>query len=398
MTEAVGHAGVIIHSTTIVSDRALTDDAWIAFGGESITARGVGAGWLALRGPRTQIIDGTDATLTPGFVDIHVHGGGGSSFTDGPEAIAAGLAAHRRHGTTRSVVSLVSARPSDIRRQVADVRHVMAHDPLVLGVHLEGPFLAGSHRGAHDETLLTAPTDAAVGELLDITGGVLRHVTLAPELPGAHAAIRRFIESGARVALGHTSAGYDESLEAFDLGASILTHAFNGMRAVHHRAPGPVAAALDSAHVTLELVGDGTHVLGPVARILSQSAADRLCLVSDAMAAAASTDGDYLLGSLAVRVVGGVARLVDGGSIAGSTLTMDGALRFAIAELRLDLPAAVALVTEVPARALGLAESIGSLAVGYPADAVLLDDSHAVTRVWANGAPVPVGGPIQFVG
>ena len=384
---------VIVHSATIVSDGVQQDDAWVAFDGAVISARGDGGDWMPLRGPRTQIIDGSGTILTPGFVDIHVHGGGGASFTDGPEPIAAGLAAHRRHGTTRSVVSLVTAAPEDIRRQVGDVREVMAVDPLVLGIHLEGPFLADSHRGAHDPGLLRTPTEAAVGELMDITAGILRQVTLAPELPGGHEAIGRFVETGATVAVGHTAADYEEARAAFDLGASILTHAFNGMNGIHHRAPGPVAAAIDSPGVTLELVGDGTHVAGTVARLVSLGAVNRLCLVSDAMAAAASTDGDYLLGSLAVRVDGGVARLVDGGSIAGSTLTMDNALRFAITELRLDLPAAVAAVTQVPARALGLAQKIGSLAVGYPADAVMLDGSHQVTRVWANGVPLATDGP-----
>ena len=384
---------VIVHSTTLVSDGRQDDDAWIAFDGDSISARGSGDEWMPLRGPHTEVVDGTGSILTPGFVDIHVHGGGGASFTDGPEAIAAGLSAHRRHGTTRSVVSLVTATPADIRRQTAAVREVMADDPLVLGIHLEGPFLADSHRGAHDPQLLRAPTASAVTELLEITDGMLRQITLAPELPGGHAAVARFVESGVRVGVGHTAADYDQALAAFDLGASILTHAFNGMKGIHHRAPGPVTAAVDSPQVALELVGDGTHVAGTVARLVSRGAADRLCLVSDAMAAAASSDGDYLLGQLAVRVGQGVARLVDGGSIAGSTLTMDKALRFAITDLQLDLPAAVATVTRVPARALGLADSIGSLAVGYPADAVLLDSSLTVTRVWANGDPLPVDDP-----
>ena len=384
---------VVIHSATIVSDGVRHDDAWIAFEGATISARGVGAGWMPLRTQHTDVIDGAGAILTPGFVDIHVHGGGGSSFTDGQEAIATALAAHRRHGTTRSVVSLVSGSPDTVERQAVDVRAVMARDPLVLGIHLEGPFLAVSHKGAHDPRLLTAPDAGTVEALIESTAGLLRQVTIAPELPGGHAAITRFVDSGARVAVGHTAAGYDEALEAFDLGASILTHAFNGMDGIHHRAPGPVAAAIDSSHVSLELVADGTHVVGSVARLLSRSAGARLCLVSDAMAAAASVDGEYLLGPLAVRVTGGIARLVHGGSIAGSTLTMDAALRFAVAELQFDLPAAVDTVTRAPARALGLEEGVGSLAVGYPADAVLLDDVLAVRRVWANGSELSMDRP-----
>jgi N-acetylglucosamine-6-phosphate deacetylase len=384
---------VVIHSATIVSDGTQRHDAWVAFGGATIAALGEGDGWMPLRGPHTDVIDAEGAILSPGFVDIHVHGGGGASFTDGPKAIAAGLAAHRRHGTTRSVVSLVSASLDDTRRQAADVRSVMAEDPLVLGIHLEGPFLAASHKGAHDKELLVAPTAHAVEAVIESTAGVLRHVTIAPELAGGHEAIGRFVASGARVAVGHTAAGYDEALAAFDLGASMLTHAFNGMNGIHHRAPGPVAAAIDSPHVTIELVGDGVHVAASVARMLGASAGSRMVLVTDAMAAADAADGEYMLGSLEVRVTDGVARLVHGDSIAGSTLTMDRALRFAVTQLQLDLPAAVAMVTRAPASALGLEGSIGSLAVGYPADAVLLDGALAVTRVWANGTELGIDRP-----
>jgi N-acetylglucosamine-6-phosphate deacetylase len=384
---------VVIHSITIVDDGSQKQHAWIAFDGETIAARGEGEGWRPLVGAQSRVIDGAGAILTPGFVDMHVHGGGGSSFTDGAQAIATGLAAHRRHGTTRSVVSLVSATLDDVRRQAVEVRSVMAVDPLVLGIHLEGPFLAASHKGAHDPGLLVAPSDDAVEAVLDSTADVLRQITIAPELPGGDAAIGRLVAGGVRVAIGHTAADYDGARAAFDAGASILTHAFNGMDGIHHRAPGPVAAAIDSPHVSIELVGDGIHVAEPVARILSASAGSRLALVTDAMAAADSGDGDYTLGGLAVRVRNGVARLVDGESIAGSTLTMDAALRFAVTQLRLDLAAAVATVTAAPARALGLESTIGRLAVGYPADAVLLDADLEVRRVWANGSELSIDRP-----
>ena len=383
----------IIHSAIIISDRTETDDAWVVMRDSRVAARGIGVGWQHFDVGQSRVVDAAGGMLTPGFVDSHGHGGGGASFTDGPEAIATGLAAHRSHGTTRSVVSLVTARLPDLHRQIQDVRAVMSHDPLVVGIHLEGPFLAPSHKGAHDGSMLCAPTEVVIAELLERASGSIRQVTLAPELPGSREALAQLLAGGVRVAVGHTAADYAQSREAFEAGASILTHAFNGMKGIHHRAPGPVIAAIDSPNVDIELIADGTHVLGPVARMVSRSAPDRICLVTDAMAAAASSDGDYLLGSLAVRVTGGVARLIEGDSIAGSTLTMDRALAFAVTEMKMDIVDAVASVTEVPARALGLQGRFGSLEVGFPADAVLLRSGFEVIRVWADGREITATGP-----
>lgn len=378
----------VIHSARLVSDGSIVEEGWVVFDGGLVSARGSGSGWRDHCPPNAEVTDARGRILTPGFVDIHVHGGGGAGFDDGVEAMAVALAAHREHGTTRSVISLVSASLPDLAEQLTRVRQLMDIDPLVLGSHLEGPFLSARFRGAHDPSRLTDPVADAVARLVDVASGSLRQVTLAPELPGGHDAIRSLVAEGVVVAVGHTAADYDETLAAFDSGASMLTHAFNGMSGIHHRAPGPVVAAIDSPGVTIELIADGTHVAPSVARMLGRSAPGRVCLVTDAMAAAASGDGDYLLGGLAVRVRGGIARLVEGGSIAGSTLTMDRALRFAVTELRLSLPDAVDAVTRVPAAALGLADSYGSLSVGFPADAVLLDASLAVHAVWADGQVV----------
>lgn len=375
----------VIHSATVVSDGRAVEDGWIVFDDGLVSARGSGPGWRRLSAPDAEVVDAAGRILTPGFVDIHVHGGGGASFDDGVEAMSAGLAAHREHGTTRSVISLVSASLPDLTARLSLVRQLMSVDPLVLGSHLEGPFLSSEFKGAHDPSLLIAPGPDAVARLVDAAAGTLRQVTLAPELDGGQDAIRSFVREGAAVAVGHTAADYDQTLAAFDGGASILTHAFNGMAGIHHRAPGPVAAAIDSPGVTIELIADGTHVVPAAARILTAGAPGRIGLVTDAMAAAAAADGEYRLGALPVVVHRGVARLVEGGSIAGSTLTMDSALRFARAELHLSLPAAVDTVTRVPARALGVSGSYGSLSAGYPADAVLLDSALAVQRVWADG-------------
>lgn len=379
-------ATVIIHSARLISAGTTTENAWLAFAGNRVLAVGTETGWKALVAAGTQITDAAGRWLTPGFVDIHCHGAGGSSFDDGVDGIATGLAVHRAHGTTRSVISLVTNTQSNLTQSLSAIAGLAASDPLVIGSHLEGPFLDITYKGAHNENLLRSADAAELDAMLEAANGTLTQITLAPELPGATTAITRLVDAGVAVAVGHTAADYEQSLAAFGAGASILTHAFNGMRGIHHRAPGPVAAATHSGGVTLEVINDGTHVHPEVVRIAFASAPNRVALITDAMAATGSADGDYMLGALAVNVLDGVARLVDGGSIAGSTLTLDDAVRRAVREVGISVGQAIDAVTTVPARAIGRGHDLGLLVAGYAADAVLLDDDFSVLAVWAEGA------------
>ncbi|HEY9424928.1 MAG TPA: N-acetylglucosamine-6-phosphate deacetylase, partial [Microterricola sp.] len=330
-------ATVVIHSARLVTGGTVTNDAWVAFSGSRILAVGGAEGWRELAGSQTAVTDAGGLWLTPGFVDIHCHGAGGASFDDGAEGIRTGLAVHRAHGTTRSVISLVTNTRDSLLESLAGIAELAAADPLILGSHLEGPFLDTEFKGAHNERLLRSADADELDAMLEAANGTLRQITLAPELPGATAAIGRFVDAGVAVAVGHSAADYEQSRAAFDAGASILTHAFNGMRGIHHRAPGPVAAATHTPGVTLEVINDGTHVHPEVVRIAFASAPGRIALITDAMAATGSADGEYLLGALAVDVQGGVARLVDSGSIAGSTLTLDDAVRRAVSEVGIDI-------------------------------------------------------------
>ncbi|MGH1549318.1 N-acetylglucosamine-6-phosphate deacetylase [Leifsonia poae] len=376
----------LIHSARLVDGGTVVEDAWVRFAGGVVAEVGSSTSWRS-----TADVETTDARggwLTPGFVDIHVHGGGGGSFDDGAEGIARGLDLHQQHGTTRAVISLVTAPVEALASRVRVVASLMASDSRVLGSHLEGPFLDVGHKGAHEPSLLRASAPADAETLLAAADGTLRQITIAPELPGGMDAVRAFSSAGVAVAVGHTGATYEQALAAFDAGASILTHAFNAMPGVHHRAPGPVAAAARTPGVTLEIVNDGVHVHPEVVRMAFASAPGRLALVTDAMAAAGSADGDYLLGSLEVEVRDGVARLAGGGSIAGSTLTLDDALRRAVQEVGLPVTDAVRAVTETPAAAVGRGHDLGRLQPRYLGDAVLLDDRFAVQRVFRDGSPV----------
>ncbi|MCK8609877.1 N-acetylglucosamine-6-phosphate deacetylase [Agromyces sp. C10] len=382
----------VIHSARLVSGGDVVPEAWVRFDGDRVAARSVGDGWRDGL-PRDGAADGgvtvTDAAgrwLVPGFIDLHCHGGGGAAADDGEDAIRTVLATHRAHGTTRSVVSLVTAGIDELEGRLGAIARVAASDPLVLGSHLEGPFLDHDFRGAHDPARLRRADAASVDRLLDAAAGTLRQITIAPEHDGAGEATARFVDAGVAVALGHTGADFATALAAFEAGASILTHAFNGMRGIHHRAPGPVVAAMHADHVTLEVINDGVHVHPDVVRLAFAGAAGRVALVTDAMAATGSADGRYVLGSLEVDVVDGIARLAEGGAIAGSTLTQDAALRRAVLECGIGLADAVTALTETPAAAVGRAHDLGRLDVGYAADAVLLDDDLAVTAVWGAGA------------
>lgn len=389
MSSEAGERAQIIHSARLVSGGVVTPDAWVRFDGDTVTAAGTGEGWRSTLDDAGQdaVIDANGSWLTPGFIDIHVHGGGGASFDDGRDAMRTAMELHRRHGTTRFVVSLVTAPVEDLSRRLVAVAALMRDDAHILGSHLEGPFLDAGHKGAHDPTLLRAASPGDIDLLLDAASGTLRQITLAPELPGGLAAVRAFRDAGVAVAVGHTAADYDRTRAAFDAGASILTHAFNGMEGIHHRAPGPVAAATRTPGVVLEIVNDGVHVHPEVVRMAFAAAPGRMALITDAMAAAGASDGDYQLGSLAVEVRDGVARLAGGGSIAGSTLTLDDALRRAVNDVGLPVEDAVLALTGTPADAIGRPD-LGRLAPGHPADAVLLDDDFRVVRVFASGVPI----------
>ncbi|MDN3311094.1 amidohydrolase family protein [Microbacterium oryzae] len=385
---------MVIHSALLVSGGRAVRDGWIRVEGGGIVGQGDGEGWRAAAQAGDDVLDAVDiagqgAVLTPGLIDLHGHGAAGAAYDDGTDAIRRARAHHRRHGTTRAVVSLVTARLPDLEARVTEIAQLARQDDDVLGSHLEGPFLDPAHHGAHELSLLRAPDADAVTRLLaaGVVDGAqtIRQVTIAPELPGALAAIRQIVASGAIAAIGHTDADAATTAAAIDAGATLVTHAFNAMPAIHHRRPGPIPVAAREERVVLELIADGVHVDDAVMLLLLRAAPGRVALVTDAMAATGMADGDYTLGSLEVVVADGVAMVRGTDTIAGSTLTQDAAVRRVVA-LGVDLPDAVDAATGVPARVLGR-EDLGSLRVGAVADAVLWTRDLEVLRVWTAGVP-----------
>jgi len=370
----------LIHGARKLDAHGEVDDFWMLVEGDTIAATGHGS-----RPAADTAVDAEGNWLVPGFIDLHSHGAGGHSYDNGTDEIIAALATHRAHGTTRSLISLVANPLASLRASLTMIADLADSDPLILGSHLEGPFLAPDRRGAHNPDFLLTPEPHGVEQLIGAARGTLRQLTIAPELPNAFEAIDVLVELGVVVAVGHTEATFELTREAFDRGARMLTHAFNAMPGIHHRMPGPVVAAFEDERVTLELILDGEHVHPDVAAMAFHSAPGRIALVTDAMAAAGSVDGDYRLGSLNVTVLDGLAVLSGTHTIAGSTLTQDAALRCAIERSGIAAQHAVEALTLTPARALGLEHRHGLLAPGFAADAVLLDHGWHVQRVWANG-------------
>jgi N-acetylglucosamine-6-phosphate deacetylase len=372
---------VLLTAQTLLTGRELLRPGWIEVSGVTVRALGAGAP------PRPA--DRDLGLVVPGFVDTHVHGGGGSDFSVAtPAGTAAAVELHQRHGTTTLIASLVSAGPADLLHQV-EVLAGHVYDGLIAGVHLEGPWLAVSRCGAHDPVLLRDPDAGELDRVLQAGAGTIRMVTLAPERPGGVAAIERIVGAGAVAAVGHTEATYEQTRAAISAGATVGTHLFNAMRPIHHREPGPVIALLEDPRVTVELIADGVHVDAAVYRHVTRTAGpDRLSLITDAMAAAGVCDGRYQIGRMDVEVARGVASLAGTSTIAGSTATMDQVFRFAVVQSGLArddaLLSAVRQSSLNPARALGLPSP--ELAAGARADLVGLDADLAVTDVLHGGA------------
>lgn len=329
-----------------------------------------------------------EGTMVPGYVDIHCHGGGGGAFGgSGEDALAAArtaLRTHLNHGTTTMVASLVTGAIDHVAESVRTLGPLVDAGEIA-GIHLEGPWLSPKHKGAHAPELLKAPTPEDIATIFDAHPGAVKMVTIAPELEGGIDAVRNFVARGAIAAVGHSDVDYDGAAEAIDAGANNVTHLFNAMNSIHHRIPGPIIKFLDDERITVELIADGVHLHPGIVKHAAETAGrGRTIFVTDSMDATDMSDGDYMLGSLEVSVLDGVARLKSNGSIAGSTLTMERAVQFAVAEAGLEFEDALAAATTTPAAALGRTD-IGNLEVGARADVVVLDPSLNVTKVYRGG-------------
>jgi N-acetylglucosamine-6-phosphate deacetylase len=324
-----------------------------------------------------------DSWLLPGFIDAHVHGGGGAQCnTASPEEIDTVARFHASHGTTGLLATTVAAPPDEL----CTALDAIARCPSVLGSHLEGPFLNPRQPGAMDPGVFADPDPELLDRLLTAGNGTVRLMTLAPELPGALALVDRLAGAGVVASLGHSDATYAETEAAVRAGARAATHVFNAMRPLHHREPGVLGAVLDLSEVSCELICDGVHLAPAACRLVfSAKGLAGVRLVTDAMEAAGMADGEYRLGDRSVSVSAGRAELAGGGSLAGSTLTMDLAVRNAVEFLGVSVEQAAVMASTNPARLLGVG-SKGVIAGGADADLVVLDDGLTVRGTMVGGA------------
>jgi N-acetylglucosamine-6-phosphate deacetylase len=350
-----------------------------------------------------QEISALESTAVPGFVDVHIHGAGGHDVMEGtPEALRMVTRTVATHGTTSIVATTVTAAPDATLGSVAAIAKYIGeqHESRdagneaqaearaeVLGIHFEGPFISAIRRGVHPVEYLRLPSAEFLDQLLQAAAGNASILTIAPELLGAIPCIDAARKAGMVVALGHTDATYEQARAAIAHGARHAVHVYNAMRPFSHRDSGVIGAVLTSSEVSAELIADNVHVDEAAMRLLLQAkGAGHVILVSDGISATGMPDGKYQLGNFEVTVTGGICRNAEG-KLAGSTLTLDRALRNIVA-LGSSLCDAVRMLTLNPATLLGLEFKKGSLRAGADADIVLLDDSLHIAGVWARGVAV----------
>nr|WP_245528964.1 amidohydrolase family protein [Beutenbergia cavernae] len=393
----------------VVTPQAVIDDGVVVVDADRIvhvgpSSRVAGTPWADLVRATPPPADGVH--VLPGLVDLHDHGGGGASFPDAADAAEAmvAVAEHRRHGTTSLVASLVTAAPDVLRRQVSTLA-ALAEAGEIAGIHAEGPFLSTVRCGAQDPAYIVDPDLDLVDALADLGRGHLVTMTFAPEAPGATGPgglVERLVARGVVPSIGHTDAAADVTRVALEESWALLgeeggrsrrptvTHLFNGMRELHHRAPGPIPPLLRAAaegRCVVELIADGTHVdPSLVADVVALVGAENVALVTDAMAAAGMADGTYRLGPADVVVDHGVARLAAGGSIAGGTAHLLDVVRTTVAG-GVSLVAAVHAAATTPAAVLG-DPSIGALEAGRRADVLVTDSGLRPRRVLRAGVAV----------
>ncbi len=359
----------------VFPDAEAAQPGWIDIDGEWIVAAGVGAP------PRSA--EELDGLVTPGLVDVHAHGGGRANFGSADAAhIATVIDTHARAGTTSMVASLVTEAPARLMHQVSALRPFV-EDGELLGIHLEGPWLSAHQAGAHGVDQLRQPESAEWVELLKAAGDTIVMVTVAPELPGALAMVSELRSAGVVVSVGHTAADAATTRAAIVAGARGATHLFNAMADMHHRDVGPVVPLMRDERVWLELIVDGAHLDPELVEFVFDTYPRRTVLISDAMAAAGAGDGDFLLGQAAVEVRQGVARVAGTQVLAGSTLTLNQAVRHSVSQ-GVPLLTALRAATQSPADYLGLSV-VGRIRSGAHADLVVFDSGLNPQAVLRHG-------------
>ena len=341
---------------------------------------------------RDYFIDYSNHYISPGFIDLHIHGALGRDFMDADMESFNIIGGHlARTGITSFLATTLSAPFQSILDVIDTVKKSPAY-PLVskpLGVHIEGPFLNVEECGAQNAKFIKEITEDDLRLLIEATQGLKVIVTLAPEVKNNMRFIKTLRKNGIVVSVGHSSASYEQTLQGIKAGISHATHFFNAMAEFHHREPGIVGAVLESEEVTVEIICDGIHVHPASVRlVLERKGITKVCLITDSILAAGLGDGDYVLGKLNITVKGDETRLSDGSSLAGSVLTMNRAVKNILDWTDLSLNEAVSMASLNPARVLGLHKDIGSIEKGKLANLTVFDKDFQIKQTYVYGKPV----------
>ncbi|MBE6071456.1 MAG: N-acetylglucosamine-6-phosphate deacetylase [Clostridium butyricum] len=335
-----------------------------------------------------EVIDAEGLYLSPGFIDVHIHGAGGYDTMDGTvEAINKISKSILEHGVTSFTPTTMTVSIEEIRNSIKAIKYTKengSEGAQVLGVHLEGPFISYEALGAQNSSYVLKPTVENFKKISDGYEDAIISITLAPEVEGAGELIKYISQKGIVCSIGHTKATYEECIKAIDLGASHSTHLYNAMTAFTHRSPGVVGATFDT-DITTETISDGVHISYPALRIAyKQKSTDKVLLVSDSMMACCMPDGDYSLGGQKVIVKNGVARLEDG-VLAGSVLTLDKAVKNVYKNTNIPLNEVVKMATYNGAKHCKVDDHKGLIKEGYDADIILFDDDINIKKVFVKG-------------
>lgn len=385
-------ATTLLHAGKAITPKGDVPDAGILIRDGEIETIGPRSAMELPRG--AEEVSANDYTAVPGFVDVHIHGAGGHDVMEGDETALATITGRlAAFGTTSLLATTVTAGADETCRAVEGISKYISTQyqtadarAEILGIHFEGPFLSEARRGVHPAEFLQLPSAELLQRFLHAANGNARILTIAPELLGAMPCIDAARSLGMVVSIGHTDATYEQTRAAVAHGAHHATHMYNAMRPFTHRDPGVIGAVLITPEVTAELIADGIHVDEVAMKILLQAkGAERVVLISDGLSATGMPDGKYMLGGLEVTVNGGVCRSAEG-RLAGSTLTLDRALRN-IVKLGVPLADAVRMLTLNPATLLGIEFKKGALRTGADADIVLLNDALEIANVYVRGIP-----------
>ena len=381
---------MIIRNAKVYRESGIFEDGDIAIEGEYFAGEHFAdenyAGAAGTTDTR-EALDAGGCYAIPGLVDIHFHGCAGHDFSD---ADANGLAKMARFQASNGVTAICPATLTLPEEQIAAACRRIADiaDPTgaaVVGIHLEGPFFSYNKRGAQNPDHLRLPDAAMIRRLQEEAGGMIKLVSIAPELDGALEVIEE-LSGEIRFSVAHTEANYETAMKAFKHGARQATHLFNGMPPLHHRAPGVIGAARDSAGCSVELICDNVHIHPSVVRAtFALFGDDRVIMVSDSLMAAGMADGIWDIGGLEIEVSGRYATLTSTKSLAGSVMTLMGCLRAAVTEMDIPLASAVKCCTANPAKAIGAYDKRGSIAPGKYADLVLLNEDLTIRNVILRG-------------